>query len=200
MSFKMNKNIVKLIRLQRTEMKNFSFEEVKNEYYNSCVRDFEFMTSSFPEKVKTILDIGAGIGGIDILIKQQLGIDADLLDRNGISSNLLYGFSEDPAMYSIKQSTESFFKMNGINDVNYYIEYPFQNKYDFIFSCISCGFHYPVRTYLSQIKSTLSKSGRFFLDIRKQRGEMDYLAKAFNKMTILKTGSTAHQVVCEGIK
>lgn len=198
MSFVMNESIVQLVRLQRTWMKKLTFNEVEKEYFKSCVSDFEFMSPFFPEKTETVLDIGAGVGGISLLIcKQFKKIRVDLLDKDRVLPDPWYGFSKEPAAYSTKLDTQSFFVMNGILNVAYYIEYPEENKYDFIFSRVSCGFHYPVRMYLKQIKRTLNKKGRFFLDVRKNKGEIDALKKEFSKVEILNTQRTMHQVVCD---
>lgn len=198
MSFVMNESIAQLVRLQRTWMKKLAFDEVRKEYFKSCVLDFEFISSFFSEKTETILDIGAGVGGVSLLIcKRFKKIRVDLLDKDKILPDPWYGFSKEPAAYNTKLGTQSFFALNRISNVAYYTEYPEKNKYDFIFSRVSCGFHYPVQTYLKQIKRTLNKDGRLFLDVRKNKGEIDVLKKEFGKVEILNTQKTMHQIICD---
>ena len=116
MSFEMNEKIARLIRLQRTFMKHFGINEVKEEYYNVCTRDVALITPFFPKETKTILDIGAGIGGISLLIQRQFkDIRVDLFDKNEISHvprKIWYGFKEIPSVYNTKQDTQDFFALN----------------------------------------------------------------------------------------
>ena len=198
MSFAMNESIAQLVRLQRTWMRDLSFDEVRKEYFKSCVFDFEFMFPFFPETMGTVLDIGAGVGGIDLLICRRFEkVRVDLLDKDEVLPELWYGFSKRPAAYNTKLDTENFFALNGIRSIKYHTEYPEENKYDFIFSRISCGFHYPVQTYLKQIKRTLNKRGRLFLDVRKNKGEIDALKKEFGKVKILNTQKAMHRIICD---
>ena len=198
MSFVMNESIAQLVRLQRTWMREFTFDEVRKEYYKSCVLDFKFMFPFFPEKMETVLDIGAGVGGIDLLICRRFEkVRVDLLDKDEVLPELWYGFSKEPAAYNTELDTKNFFALNGIWNIKYYTEYPEENKYDFIFSRISCGFHYPVQTYLKQIKRTLNKRGRLFLDVRKNKGEIDALKKEFGKVKILNTQKAMHRIICD---
>jgi hypothetical protein len=83
-------NALKWALIHRTQCSNW------NDYVLSLVGDFEQITPYLPEKVNSILDIGCGLGGIDILLKQRFPeAHLSLLDSDGSPENFRGGFGEE---------------------------------------------------------------------------------------------------------
>ncbi len=64
-------------------------------------------------------------------------------------------------------------------------EVPINRPLDLVISLISWGFHYPVDTYLAQIRSLLSKNGVLILDVRKNTDGMKKIKEQFRHVDII---------------
>ena len=173
---KINHEIDKYIKFQRTGVKNIS------EYGKSIHADFESIKNYLPSTCSNVLDIGCGMAGIDILLYKHFKCNVHLVDKDGISESLHYGYQQEAAHYNLLQLTTDFLTLNGVSsgkiftyDVNKK-EFP-SHKCQVIISLISCGFHYPVSTYLDQIKKL--QAGIVILDIRKGTDQFQLLKDSF---------------------
>ena len=120
-----------------------------NDYVLSVAQDFEQIAPFLPEKVNTILDIGCGLAGIDILLKQKYP-DARLmlLDSDGKAENFRGGFDNEMLPFMQRTETERFLESNGVN-VNQWLDVGTKETLaaDLIISLYSWGWHYPLETY-----------------------------------------------------
>jgi len=141
-----------------------------------------------PDSAKAILDVGCGLAGIDVLLYQHYksrGINLHLLDKEGISEKVYYGFNPEAAHYNSLLLAREFLKLNGvfIDRVSTYgIEtegFPSQCKFDVVISLYSWGYHYPVSTYLESVRTSLASDGIIILDVREGTDGKDQLAKHF---------------------
>ena len=170
--FKINPEISALIRKQRTFIAKAPEEDTAKLYYESCMRDFNLIQPYINEG-DSVLDIGCGIGGVDVLISQNIKKKKiHLLDKDGIPVN--------PKLpYNMSDATFEFFKLNKAKKPKFFTEFPTKLKFDVITSHISLGFHYPIATYLSNIIEALNPGGRVILDIRHDKENTDQLCKQF---------------------
>jgi SAM-dependent methyltransferase len=136
-------NALKWALIHRTQCKNW------NDYVLSLVGDFEQITPYLPEKVTSILDIGCGLGGIDILLKQRFPeAHLSLLDSDGSPQNFRGGFGEEMLPFMKREETERFLSGNGVQ-IDRWLEVGTRETLaaDLIISLYSWGWHYPLETY-----------------------------------------------------
>lgn len=185
MIFKINDDIARLIRLQRTWAKKLDTDQIGLEYWKSCQRDYEQVKRVITPG-DSILDIGCGLAGADLIIKRNVpNVDIVLFDLDRVDAAVKYGYSREPSAYNTRQAVEEFYQLNGADAPIYVSEYPAAMQFDVIMSLISYGFHYPVETYLDQVMATLRPGGRLVLDIRKDSGQVKLLRQFFPNVALI---------------
>jgi hypothetical protein len=191
-ALKTNFEIAKFTRFQRTGIKNI------RGYEQSIRADYESIKAYLPEHCACIVDIGCGMAGIDILLFKhyQKRCDLCLVDKDGISENLYYGFQNEAAHYNSLAVTREFLILNQVNPVNIFTYDVNKNEFptiraQLVLSLISCGFHYPVSTYLDRIKALCCPpgysarpllAGTVILDIRKGTDQLAILKDSFTSV------------------
>lgn len=175
------------------------------DFYNECLdRDFNQIKPHLPTACLSTLDIGCGIGGIDILLYRHYNesIIMCLLDGNRDPTSVEYGFSEKQHIYNSLDVTEKLLIENGVSsgdliileaDKNNTIEV--SNDFDLIISLFSWGFHYPISTYIEEVIKLIHKHSYLIIDIRKGTDGLNTLAKYFEKTVIIDEGYKHYRVV-----
>jgi SAM-dependent methyltransferase len=163
-----------------------------NDYIADMEAEYSDIKSYLPSKAKNILDIGCGIGGINIFLSQHYKSQETThycLDKSQID-NIYYGFKERAAFYNSLEITREFLSVNGINKINLLpandnntIET--SEKFDLILSLISWGFHYPVEIYLDQAYTHLNGGGHLIIDIRKNTKGLNTIKEKFGNITTI---------------
>lgn len=153
---------VQFIRYQRSryiERKVPDPEEVKQRYAAHVLEDFENMKPHLPpaDQVKTILEIGCGVGALNVHLQRHYpNARVELLDGDTVSNAGGAGYSDKPDIYNSRAITEAFLKANGCKvDKWHDIGTREVLKADLIVSLASCGFHYPVSTYAYKSKAII---------------------------------------------
>lgn len=123
--------------------------------------------------VRTVLDIGAGVGGIDVILWHKCRPTLCLLDYDKTAEKLKYGMQSTGEPYNSIKATEQMQKRNGVEGVEYFspedknIRGILENyNFDLIISCLSWGYHYPVQTYLDLAYHSMREDGSIILDVR----------------------------------
>jgi len=150
-------------------------DAVAQAYWEGMRDDYASLKPHLPERATSILDIGCGLGGIDLMLYRHYE-DASpamaLLDRDGVSDRVYYGYEPDAAHYASLALARRFLIDNGVpaeavttfdSDTD---GYPADRRFDLIVSVVSWGFHYPLETYLADVDRTLSDGGRLIIDVR----------------------------------
>jgi ubiquinone/menaquinone biosynthesis C-methylase UbiE len=182
MTLKITPEIEEYIKMQRTGYGNADIARCYEKDINGIYLNIE---KHLPQNAQSVLDIGCGVGGIDLEIYTHYdgNIRLNLLDYSEMQGNY-YGFNSTGGKYNHLGLTELFLDINGVKRKNIRIYdanngYP-SGRFDIIISLISCGFHYPVQTYLEKIKE--SRNGIVILDIRKGTGQIEILRDNFNSV------------------
>jgi len=202
-AFKVTPEIAEYIKLQRTEFQNLPNNKIGKAYYTACLNDFNSFKEYLPNiPIQYILDIGAGVGGIDIFLYQQLGRNSYfyLIDKNKKDSKIIYGYSDTPSAYNNFQICSKFFKLNkfSVNRYSYIENFTIKNhKFEIILSLLSCGFHYPVTFYLDTILNKISDNGIVIFDIRKKTDQIKILQKVFSQVIVAKEFTKYQRVICK---
>jgi 16S rRNA G1207 methylase RsmC len=173
----------------------FRKETIKNDYIADMEKEFLDIKYSLPSKAKNLLDIGCGIGGINIFLSQHYNspeTEHYCLDKTQ-TDTIYYGFKQRAAFYNSLECTKEFLLLNGIKNIhllpaNEKNTIETKEKFDLILSLISWGFHYPIETYLDQAYSLLNSGGHLIIDIRKNTSGLTTIKERFiNIKTISET-------------
>ena len=147
-------------------------------------RDLDSLLPFLPERAEAVLDIGCGLAGIDLMLHRHYAPESPrfaLLDREGVSTDVFYGYEDDAAHYASLGIARRLLEENGVppEDIATFDPdrdgYPAGRTYDLILSLISWGFHYPVSTYLDDVQRTLAPGGTLIVDVRDGTGAEDEL-------------------------
>lgn len=159
--------------------------------------DYQMIKDLLPEKADSILDIGCGLGFIDIALNNHYSGKSNLylLDKtNFINEDTpIRGFNKEYVFYNSMESTKENLLNNGVEDdkINCYevsedsINELSKNRYDIIISLLSCGWHYSIEKYVDLIKNTLSDDGIFIVDIRHNTEQLEYAKENFRLIKVV---------------
>lgn len=157
--------------------------------------EYEAMKKYLPQNARTILDIGCGIGGIDVLLNNHYKNTTPLiylLDKTEMPKKVYYGLEGKGCFYNSFEVVKDFLTKNGIRDTQIFVQeanekntIDFNTTFDLVISLISWGFHYPVSVYLDQVYEKLSPGGVLIIDVRKSFGGLEALQKKFGNMEVI---------------
>ena len=183
----------------------FFGKRVAELFSNEMYAEYKAMEEFLPKKVNSILDIGCGIGGIDVFLNAHYKSDdlkLYLLDKTEMPRKVYYGLMEKGCFYNSFKSVVHFLTKNGISEKQIFIQeanerntIDFDATFDLVISLISWGFHYPVSVYLDQVYEKLSPGGMLILDVRKSFGGMEMLQEKFGNMQIMHDAAKHSRVV-----
>jgi hypothetical protein len=209
---KFNKEYFKFLFPQRTRLKteyaitlDSSDEQINDALTMMMIKDYNMIKDYLPVRINNSLDIGCGLGLIDVALFNHYNenINLHLLDKtNSIEENSnVRGFNEKYIFYNSMESAVDTLVSNGVarNSIHTYevsentIEVINQNKYELILSLLSCGWHYSIETYIELIKNTLTNDGILILDIRHDTNQLEYAKEHFELLhTIVNTAESKH--------
>jgi len=159
----------------------FLFKKRIKRLFNKDIFDeYERIKNYLPKRAFSILDIGCGVAGIDVLLYrhyQDKNLDIYLLDKTEVEDKVYYGLERKAAFYNSLEIAKNILALNGVKESNIYSQevksgykINFPVKFDLVISLISWGFHYPVDTYLDQVYNLLNPGGTLIMDVRKGSG------------------------------
>ena len=159
-----------------------SEDEVNETAWKVFQEDYLSVRSVMPQNPKNILDIGGGIGVFDTIINDHyfysIGcdvspvfhiVDSDSWTIDDTHRQINYGSVDDMATYNNFGATKAIFSENALPEKQYRLydinkqEFP-EEEMDLIYSITSAMWHYPISTYLENLK--LKKGGVLILDSR----------------------------------
>jgi SAM-dependent methyltransferase len=160
--------------------------------YSRMIRaDFEMIRPHLPTGATRILDIGCGIGGLDVLLYRHYRTSPDLvislLDRTDPHTIPKYGFLGTTEYYNALQASSAVLRLNDVPvDVFRTLDaaggaFP-EGPIDLVISIASWGFHYPLPVYLDRVDRVLAPDGRLILDVRRGQGQEELLADRFPEL------------------
>ena len=127
------------------------------------------MYAHLPERCATVLDVGSGLGGINILLAR---LYPDL------AVTLLDGESDPPVVelhrktFNDMHVAKDFLARNGVSRFNYFTPALGEPRaFDLIISCGSWCFHYEPAVYLDFVKACCRPGTVLILDVRRGKPE-----------------------------
>ncbi len=177
-------------------------ERLFNEGLRKDLKTFE---KYLPQNVKKILDIGCGVGGIDVVLSRYYESsqpDIYLLDKTEIPLRVYYGIRDRGCYYNSLEVTKNLLVINGIPEEKIFLQeatlnnsIDFNVEFDLIISLLSWGYHYPVSTYLDQVYEKLAPGGTLILDVRKGQGGIELLKSKFGNVAIVLKEEKSDRVI-----
>lgn len=169
---------------------------ISTAYRNDMQREYENLRPHLPEEVHSILDIGCGIGGINVFLfehyERNRQINFFLLDKSDIAPQLYYGYKSHGAFYNSLDLTRQVLTSHQIPNERIHTleatstnDIPISTEVDLVISLISWGFHYPVNTYLERAYALLRPKGRLIIDLRQGTNGVEELRQTFNSVQVI---------------
>lgn len=147
-----------------------------NRYIEMIEGEYKSIAPYLPKQCDAILDIGSGLGGIDILLSKHYG--------EGCQISLLDGINDPPNVtkhnetFSNATVAKRFLALNGISKLDFidannaYRAAP--RFYDLIISFKSWCFHYEPARYLDFVQScSIRGQTQLIIDVRRAEGKSD---------------------------
>jgi hypothetical protein len=143
-------------------------------YQRDLEAEYQSIAPALPAAASDALDIGCGLAGIDLYLYRHYHSQTNLhlLDRDGIS-DIYYGFHPQGAFYNSLAAARSLLQENGVSARHVHTyevtrdRFPSATQFQLILSLISWGFHYPIATYLSEVRAQLVSGGTLIVDVRR---------------------------------
>ncbi len=218
-SFILDRNLAQLALLQRIELADdklkklrkllgrYMFSKIFSKYLidikkisenYSIIMNKEFNTiKKFTIGKKKFLSIGAGIGGLELLILNSTS-DAHMsfIEKNYISNKIRYGWDNlNKEGYNDLTQLDNFLKKNKISEERYQIfdfdkkNFPI-NYFDTILSIYSLDYHYDFQIYAKYLKKIMKKESTLIFDTIRP----NYFQNIFENVEIIKEDiNTVHQ-------
>ncbi len=188
----------------------FQYKNLSKIISSEIEKEFDLFKDYIPKNIKTVMDIGCGLGLINIFLNNNFKniINFYLLDQNKIDHKIKYGFSKNYESYNNLLTTKKTLITNNIEekklnliDVNK--NYQIKDKsIDLVISLVSMGYHYPISNYVTLLRKTCTKNTVFIFDIATEYQDLEIVKKNFNSYKIIEQINTKHprlRLCCSGI-
>ena len=173
-------------------------------------QELETFKSYLPKNINNILDIGCGLGVINIFLNRiyQNQLDFFMLDKDKIDRTIKYGFSENYESYNDLAETKNLLIKNGIKEEQIHLRnvdkrIEINSKIDLIISLKSMGYHYPLENYLNLLKEICTKDTEFIFDFTGGRYNTEVINKYFELSKVIYEEESIHplkRLHCKGFK
>lgn len=174
-----------------------------SKYWSIMEKEVESLLPYLPGDSRSIMDIGAGLAGIDLVLSRYLNLDnIVLVDKSKQDRKIYYGYKQKGAFYNSLESARELLIRGGVQSENIQmivapndgvLLYP-AKSIDVVISTISWGFHYPVRLYIESVNELLDEDGVLIIDVRERSGGLEELLSYFD-VAIISKGEKSVRVV-----
>ena len=217
--FNLNRNSAHLALLQRIELADnklkklrkmfgrYLFSKVFSKYFinikkisenYSRIMGEEFSTiEKFIKDKKNFLSIGAGIGGLELLILKTIpNSHVTFIEKNYVSDKIRYGWDNlNKEGYNDLNQLDAFLKNNKVLKERYQIfdfdegNFPTRN-FDILLSMYSLDYHYDFEIYSNYLKKMMKKESILIFDTIRPK----YFENIFKYVEIIKEDlNTVHK-------
>ena len=143
------------------------------------------------------LDVGSGLGGIDILIHRHYGGEMTPILMDGIADAPLARSTKNGNLHAHTFShaavADAFMRDNGVIPVMFVdprMPQPLSVPVPLVVSFGAWCFHFPPEMYLDYVKANVRKGATLILDVRKSKPEwMELLSGVFELRTTITVSS-----------
>ena len=177
---------------------NKDIEKITGELFQ---KEIDIIRSYLPAKAENIIDIGCGLGIINIFLNKIYNNKTNfyLLDKNRIDSKIRYGFSSNYESYNDLNETKKLLVDNNISKdniqtINVESEIIIDQKIDLVISLKSMGYHYPLDEYLGLFNDCCKKDTTFIFDVTEGYYDKSLLKKYFEEVEIIYEEKSIHSL------
>jgi len=181
--------------------------EIKRAYVEDLQAEFEILRPHLPAACRSLLDIGCGVAGIDVLLSRfyrQRIERFHLVDKTQVEERIFYGFKPCGAFYNSLVLAKSLLCMNSVAPERVLCmeaDTPWADEIgkgslDLVLSLLSWGFHYPVAVYLEVVARLLARDGRVILDVRRGTDGIERLVRRFGRCEVIHETGSYRRVLC----
>ena len=158
------------LMIQRGRIANLSSDRARwtPAYIDTLVADFDALQPFLPASADRILDVGSGLGGIDILLARHLhNPEVWLLDGDDDSPVMV----KHAQTFNCMRTARRFLEQNGVSDVVTISPALEQQPApcDLIVSLQSWCFHYAPAVYLDFVRSCCRPGTVLAIDVRRDK-------------------------------
>ena len=156
--------------------------------------DYEFnnMSNFLPKKSNYILDIGSGLGIIDVYINNFYNNipEFTLIDKSHVEKKVSYGFNVNGQFYNNFDLTLDFLEYQGLDSkkidlVDANLKNNINKNFDLVVSLLSMGYHYPITQYLETLRNNTNIDTVFIFDIANEYTNLNSIKKIFKSVDII---------------
>ena len=188
----------------------FQYQNLDDLVGNAIENEFDNIKKYIPKDIENVMDIGCGLGLINIFINENLKNikKFHLLDKNKIDSKIKYGFSKNYESYNQLLLTKKILINNGVPkekinliDVNEHFSFK-EKSVDLVISLVSMGYHYPISEYASLLKKISTNQTIFIFDLATEYQDLNILNHYFKYYEIIEKTDSKHpryRVLCKNI-
>jgi hypothetical protein len=161
------------------------------ECFNADMEEtFRAIEPFLPIRLESVLDVGCGVGGIDVLLWNLFRPKIWLMDYEKVTKPI-YGYNKGPSFYNSFEATAALMDANGVET---YEQWPAEKgfppvKADLTISLLSLGYHYPVETYLDRI------TGPLLIDLREGTDGLDRVKARYQSVREIRRENKALTVL-----
>ncbi len=227
----LNKKTKKLILLQRNELLskkqkwtrkkfgrflftnffiNFNHpKDIKFDIEKLFKNEIETFKDFLPESPKNIMDVGCGLGLINIFLNRfyNNGPNFYLLDKNRIDKKIKYGFSSNYESYNDLDETKRILTESNISENRLFFfdvekDILIDSKIDLVISLKSMGYHYPFENYLQLFRKCCNKNTIFIFDVSGGSFDESLFKNYFQNIEIIYEEKSIHslkRLFCNGL-
>lgn len=170
-------------------------DTIKDQYRSGMQSEYEQLRPFLPEQTGSILDIGCGVGAMDLLLARHYQRETPhiyLYDKTKIASSVYYQFQQDGYMfYNSLDVASRLMTENGVDETQFETldadQFDLNNlsQVDLCVSLLSWAFHYPLDTYLDQVLECLSDNGSLILDFRRDTDGFETCRSHFENVEVI---------------
>lgn len=156
------------LKIQRGDLFNLILDPLEwaEQYRTYVARTVEEVLSFASRKTTTIMDIGSGLGVVDVILHRLLKAHVTLLDGEDTPARVI----RQDRPYMDRSVLDRFMADNNVVDYEYMSPQKMAPKpMDLILSFQSWGFHYPISWYLPHVLACCKPTTRVIVDIRLER-------------------------------
>jgi len=177
---------------------------ISKKYYEIMVDEFSSIKKFIEEHDVSILSIGGGIGGLELIINQNFkNKNYYFIEKNYISQKVVYGWGgmENKEAYNNLVLQKNFLKKNHMteNQINIFDfdkdKLPYI-KFDLIISLLSLDYHYDFNLYIDYLKKVSTDKTKIIFDTIRA----EYFKNIFKNVEIIRTDhNTVHKskrIIC----
>ena len=177
----------------------FQIQDIEKRTEELFRNEFEAIKDYLPKNVENIMDIGCGLGIINIYLNQIYNNQPNffLLDKNRIDKEIKYGFSSEYESYNDLNQTKNLLLNNNINflhTIDVEKDIKIENKIDLVISLKSMGYHYPIDQYLKLFSTCCNDNTCFIFDVSEGYYNASLLKKHFDVVDIIYEEKSIHSL------